>query len=130
VFRRLVLLSLGFAVICMTAFPANSAFAAGGKIAFVTNPNPSSSSSSSERITVINDDGTVPTYLTDPGPGNIDENPAWSPDGSKIVFTRGIRNPQTGNYERDMYIVNVDGSGLTQLTATATDERTPDWSPD
>ena len=35
--------------------------------------------------------------------------PDYSPDGSKIVFTRRARRPPT----RDIYVVNSDGSGLT-----------------
>jgi len=33
-------------------------------------------------------------------------NPAWSPDGSKIVF----------NDREDLWLINADGSGLTQFT--------------
>jgi TolB protein len=48
----------------------------------------------------------------------------WSPDGKKIAFfsNRG------GNY--DIWVMNVDGSGLTQLTTDAADDLYPTWSPD
>jgi TolB protein len=51
--------------------------------------------------------------------------PAWSHDGSKIVF----ESDRTGL--RQVWIMNADGSGQTQLTfdATRTDQ-TPEWSPD
>ena len=39
--------------------------------------------------------------------------PSWSPDGQKILFTR-----QQGNEQSDDYTVNSDGSGLFQLTHT------------
>src|SRR6266567_2114172 len=47
--------------------------------------------------------------------------PAWSPDGSKIVF---IRNGQ-------VWTINTDGGGATQLTFDpAPKGQVPDWSPD
>jgi TolB protein len=51
--------------------------------------------------------------------------PKWSPDGKKIVFVYGAGN---GNGS-DIYTVNADGSGLTQVTHdnnTETNEDT-DW---
>src|SRR5207253_873467 len=42
--------------------------------------------------------------------------PAWSPDGQKIVFSRF--SAATG--DRDIFTVNPDGSGLTQITNTPT----------
>ena len=39
--------------------------------------------------------------------------PSWSPDGTKVLFTR-----QRGSEQSDAYIVNSDGSGLFQLTHT------------
>jgi Tol biopolymer transport system component len=56
--------------------------------------------------------------------------PAWSPDGTKIVF-RTI-NGLPGNSA--LWIVNADGTGLTKLTTDLpvgmTDPGHPDWSPD
>jgi Tol biopolymer transport system component len=47
----------------------------------------------------------------------------WSPDGKKILFGRGV-----GREQRDLYTVNADGSGLFQVTSTATiDEGKADW---
>ncbi|MFO7696644.1 MAG: hypothetical protein R6X16_05755, partial [Anaerolineae bacterium] len=52
--------------------------------------------------------------------------PAWSPDGGRIVFVSN----DTGNTD-DIWIVNADGSGLKNLTPgiSAWDKR-PSWSPD
>lgn len=51
--------------------------------------------------------------------------PSWSPDGSKIVFV----SDQTGN--KEVYVINADGSGLTRLTSTqSAREYSPAWSPD
>jgi hypothetical protein len=47
--------------------------------------------------------------------------PRWSPDGTKIVFA--IFTAETG---RNIYTVNVDGSGLTQVTHGG-DDLFPDW---
>lgn len=48
------------------------------------------------------DTGTVTRITSDPG---IDIHPRWSPDGSKIVFTRST----SGDHE--VYVANADGSG-------------------
>ncbi|MDP9243857.1 MAG: hypothetical protein M3O77_02100, partial [Chloroflexota bacterium] len=50
--------------------------------------------------------------------------PAWSPDGSTLVFTRGA--PATS----DLYTVGTDGSGQVRLTAFDGFESAPTWSPD
>jgi Tol biopolymer transport system component len=47
----------------------------------------------------------------------------WSPDGSKIVFVRNSKATQ-----KDIYTVNLDGIGLTQVTHAGFDEF-PDWGP-
>jgi Tol biopolymer transport system component len=50
--------------------------------------------------------------------------PAWSPDGSKIVFVGGgIAGPE------QIYIMSVDGTDLTQLTDDSSlTKESPDWS--
>jgi DNA-binding SARP family transcriptional activator len=50
---------------------------------------------------------------------------AWSPDGQQIVFGA---NP-SGRTSR-LYVINVDGSGLRQLTGDETPVTGPAWSPD
>jgi Tol biopolymer transport system component len=53
-------------------------------------------------------------------PGGDD--PAWSPDGTKIAFD-----------DPEIYVMNADGSGLTQLTFSAQGFHVnfgPAWSPD
>jgi len=50
--------------------------------------------------------------------------PTWSPDGKRIAF----HSDRGGNF--DIWIVNVDGSGLTRLTQSPADDRYPSWSPD
>jgi Tol biopolymer transport system component len=54
-----------------------------------------------------------------------DTRPAWAPDGRRLAFVRLV-----GPRAR-LFVVNADGSGLTNLTPTATvDAAEPEWSPD
>jgi Tol biopolymer transport system component len=57
--------------------------------------------------------------------------PIWSPDGKQLVFE--VRNFQTADppNRRAFFIVNVDASGLRQLTPWSLNAGgRPDWSPD
>lgn len=60
--------------------------------------------------------------------GGPDFDPRWSPDGSKIAFA-SLRNAQH-KYNYNIYVVNADGSGLTQLTNDNNVHVSPVWSPD
>jgi TolB protein len=52
----------------------------------------------------------------------------WSPDGSRIAFSFYT---DAANQVSDLYVINVDGTGLTQLTNTPNiGEAMPAWSPD
>jgi Tol biopolymer transport system component len=57
-------------------------------------------------------DGSDVRQLTHPQNGEEDAWPAWSPDGSKIIFTQSGAN--CGSC--DIFLMNADGTGLTQLT--------------
>ncbi len=48
--------------------------------------------------------------------------PGWSPDGTRIVFTRATADGTQSN----IAIVNADGSGLVQITNTG-DADEADW---
>ena len=50
--------------------------------------------------------------------------PTWSPDGKRIAF----QSDRSGNW--DIWIANVDGTGLTQLTHHPAADRYAAWSPD
>jgi TolB protein len=58
---------------------------------------------------------------TDPA---VDGEPNWSPDGTRIAFTRG---PETAG---DVYVMNADGSNPTRLTTSPAGDRQPAFSPD
>jgi TolB protein len=64
-------------------------------------------------------------------PEAIDDDPDWSPDGQRILFTS---HPVTDNPFRsnlaEAYVINVDGTGLTRLTFNLEEERGLSWSPD
>lgn len=72
-------------------------------------------------IYVIRADGTGERRLTsDPA---HDEGLAWSPDGTRAVFTseRGATS--------DIWVMDADGSGQAPVTTMATKEESPDWQP-
>lgn len=87
-------------------------------------------------IWVVNADGSSPRPfrideacggpLSDPEAAGC-YSPAWSPDGSQIVFTRSSPSASTGiGYLENIYIVNADGSGLVQVTDGDFDDNA-DW---
>ena len=73
-------------------------------------------------ISVVDADGGDLRNLTHE-PVSGDCCPSWSPDGSQIAF-EGRRD---GN--RDIYIMNADGSSQTNLTNNPAMDYGPDWQP-
>ena len=51
--------------------------------------------------------------------------PAWSPDGRQIAFTISWHGKK-----RDIYVMNIDGGQLRQLTNNPAEDHAPAWSPD
>ena len=74
-------------------------------------------------IYVMNPDGTNQTRLTNYT--NHDMQAAWSPNGSKILFS-SYRDGTGG----DIYTMNADGSNVTRLTSIQQATGDPSWSPD
>jgi Tol biopolymer transport system component len=72
-------------------------------------------------IYAIGPSGGTPAQLTE-GP-EIDAEPAWSPDRTKVVFTR----LSSGNV--DLYVLDLAGGGLTRLTTHAAIDTSPAFSP-
>jgi Tol biopolymer transport system component len=72
-------------------------------------------------IYLMNADESGLTKLTSPPSGTSDGYPAWSRDGSKIVFVRATA------VDAAIYVMNSNGSGVTRVT---TGFITPAFSPD
>lgn len=85
----------------------------GTRIAF------SSVNSGQFQIWLMNSDGSGQTRLTN---NNLrgDDEPTWSPDGSKIAFVGGAQ----------IWVINADGTNEINLSGARTGDNYPDWSPD
>ena len=70
----------------------------------------------------IRSDGTGAVNLTLNSPGN-DGFPSFSGDGRRLVFRSG----RTGNF--DIFLMNADGTGLTNLTNNPANDTFPAFSP-
>ena len=84
----------------------------------------------SDHIVVVNADGTGTENLTS-GHETLGEGravcPAWSPDGTQIAF---LGSPGGESVDFEFWIMDADGSNITQITDHEADEGCPLWSPD
>jgi TolB protein len=92
-------------------------------------------------VFTINPNGTDEVQVTHPPPGYVDRNPDVSPDGRRIVFERESVDCGDSCFVDDIFVVDADGSGLTQLTGVGSPtgnclpdsgqcNGAPAWSPD
>jgi TolB protein len=80
--------------------------------------------SGTQAIWIINRNGTNPHELyRHPGGECVD--PVWSPDGQKILMACG-----SAPENRQLYAINIDGSGLRQVIKMDGIRGRSDWSPD
>jgi len=84
-------------------------------------------------IWTVGADGTGERRLSD-GPVH-DLEPAYSPDGTRIAFTRYvdgeiIRKGRSGHSAVRLCVMNADGTGVQVLTEEPAGYASPTWSPD
>jgi TolB protein len=95
-----------------------------GRIAFSTGFDGMDPSRRSQIFTV-HADGSDLRRLTHVGPRHHAVAPAFSPNGKRILYSSDV----SGSFQ--IWVMNGDGSGKTQLTRTRRLENTvPTWSPD
>jgi Tol biopolymer transport system component len=84
---------------------------------------------------VMNADGTGLRRLTRNAALGPSADPAWSPDGRKLVFVERVERGgapcrPVGRCDNEIYVLNADGTGLRRLTRNAVADGSPVWSPD
>jgi Tol biopolymer transport system component len=103
----------------------------GRRIAFMSdrvterNPDPKGKAGPDFEIFVARADGSQPTQIT--FNGLDDEDPAWSPDGTRIVFSRDLA-PKRGKVDYDLLTIGADGSGERTVSDAPGDDFQPSWS--
>src|SRR5215212_11283588 len=107
---KLRLILLGALAVFATATTAALATTPGtnGQIAFRRWLNDENSRSA---LYTMNPDGTGVRRIVRPARGGHDDQPDWSPDGSRLAFTRCPNEKPCR-----LMIVNADGSGLRAVT--------------
>jgi hypothetical protein len=94
--------------------PARAATAKKGLLAFQL--------SNGGTIYVVNPDGSGLRALT------TGMDPVLSPDGKQVAFTRWAESKEGS--PGSVWVINTDGSGERRVDDTATQPRSPSWSPD
>jgi TolB protein len=78
-------------------------------------------------VFVMNRDGSNMRQVTkDLGGSNWA--PFFAPNGKQIIFASNMKDPRGGNF--DLYLINVDGTGLEQISFSDTFDGFPMFSPD
>lgn len=77
-------------------------------------------------IMVADADGRNARQVTDFGCASFA--PAFSPDGSKVLFASNKNDCDSRNF--DLFLMNADGSGLEQVTRFGGFTSFPEFSPD
>ena len=75
--------------------------------------------------------------LLNTGIGGLATHPTFSPDGKRITFTSDyagvsaepIAWPHHYQPYGEIFVINIDGSGITRLTHNAYEDGTPTWGP-
>jgi TolB protein len=113
-YRWVIVLAAAASCLAVAA-PSQAAFpGANGRIAF-GEVYVDEGAGGENQILTMNPDGRGHLYVTD------GQEPAWSPDGSKIAFR---------SESSDIYVIDADRTDLTQLTNNPAGDGSPAWSPD
>jgi Tol biopolymer transport system component len=113
---RALLLAL-FALVVLSAPAGGAAFrGANGLIAFTRF---SESGGGLHSIGIVRPDGTGIATIVEDG-----SSPAWSPDGTMLVFQR------SAGRDVDLFVVSADGTGLRRINHPGHDDFLSAWSPD
>lgn len=110
----------------------------GKKIAFTSRRalDGSDNTNNISNLWIMNADGSGIEALTKlTAEGAPSDEPAWSPDGSKIAFesNRALNGSSEYSESVNIWVINADGSGvkpLTQFLARSAHSLWPNWSPD
>jgi len=86
---------------------------------------------------LIRPNGTDLHVLLDTGAGGLANHPVFSPDGQRIAFTSDYAGvsaepigwPHAYQPYGEIFVINIDGSGLTRMTHNAYEDGTPTWGP-
>jgi TolB protein len=78
-------------------------------------------------IAVMDADGGPARQITRARGSSFDGTPAWSPDGSRVAFTRATFGDDSEDARFDLFTVAPDGTGLRKIVSGGGD---PSWSPD
>ena len=64
--------------------------------------------------------------------GIYPKDPSWSPDGAKIAFSDEdfVQTSAGIEHRAHIWVIDADGSNLTQLTSGPYEDESPSWSPD
>jgi len=122
--RLIALVGVLAAAACVLVLPAAATYpGVNGPITYSKNLAPGPEAGVHD---IFKLDAGVETQLTHTFPG-LALNSDWSPDGQRIAFDANDGGPDAAP---EIWVMNADGTGQTQLTSNDTFDAAPNWSPD